>query len=43
MYFCLIFLFEINGSQSDKDERFKAAQYVNDLKVGFISKHIFGF
>ena len=32
----LLFFFivlKVNGSQSDKDERFKASQYLNTLKV----------
>ena len=33
---------KVNGSQSDKDERFKAAQYVMQLKVSqFMSSFVY--
>ena len=29
----ILYIFKINGSQSDKDERVKAAQYLQQLEV----------
>ena len=32
----LSFLYQSNGEKADKDEKFKAAQYVQKLKVGLL-------
>ena len=38
----IFYIFKINGSQSDKDERIKAAQYLQQLEVS-ANKSLRGF
>ena len=39
----IFYIFKINGSQSDKDERIKAAQYLQQLEVSANNKSLRGF
>lgn len=36
-------IFQVNGSKCDKDEKFKAVQYVHQLKVGLVCHFLLSF